>query len=169
MVKITRLTVLILAFGLAAIALAGDQVKVEKQAAWFDMKNCAFCQHLAENDQLLDNMTWEYHDISNGLVAITTVQPDYRKAYKKAQDHMMKLGQELETGQRKMSDLNMCGHCLHYGKLTEAGVKFDYVQADAADIVLITTADSTSLAMIRDFGERNRDELAKWKAARSPK
>lgn len=50
-----------------------------------------------------------------------------------------------------------------------AGADFEYIEAEVADVVLITSADEAIVKQIWEFGERNRTELAKWKAEQESK
>ena len=72
------MTVLLLA-GIPALISAGE---------WFDMENCEFCKGLMEDPQLLGNMTWEHHMISNGMMTVTTVKPEFMASYKTAMEKM---------------------------------------------------------------------------------
>jgi len=158
--------VLILAVGIAVTAVAdehGDEV------AWFDMENCDFCKHFLVDAKLLDNMTWECHDIANGMVSISTVDPEYKDSYKKAQAAMIELGTKLEKGELQVADVKMCGHCMAYGGLMDAGAKFEYIMGEAADVTIITSDDPAIVEKIKGFAETNRIEHAKWEAAEEMK
>jgi hypothetical protein len=147
-------------------ALAADEKADMAMAGskWFDMPNCEFCKNLIEDEHLLENMTWEHHDITNGCLTITTVSPEYMDSYKKAQDAMMTVGEEMQSGKRNPMEVKMCGHCQAYGGLMMAGAKTEYVKGDAAEIVLMTADDEATIKKIKEFAEKNRVELAKWKA-----
>lgn len=149
---------------LGVIAVAEDPQPMKKAVAWIDTENCAFCKHLTAQEGLMDHMTWEYHDIANGCVAITTVDPGYKAAYIKANEAMEKVSKELESGQRTMAETPMCGLCTAFSGLTQAGAKFDHVQGANADIVVITSDKPETQKAIKEFSERNRTELAAWKA-----
>jgi hypothetical protein len=154
--KSTLLTVLLVFVVCAAVV--ADDVK------WFDMKGCAFCKNLTKDPKLMENMSWENHDISNGNVTITTVKPDYKPAYLEAQKAMMELGMKMEKGELKPDEVPMCGHCQNYGKLMEAGAKFEYVPGEAAEVVIIWSDNPEVVKQIKEFGKRNRDEWAKMEA-----
>ncbi len=160
---------LALVIGLATVAVAGMEEKAADAPAWFDMQNCEFCKHLVTDEKLLENMTWEHHDISNGVLSITTVAPEFKESYKKAQAGMMAVAQSMESGEKTMADIKMCGHCQQYGMLMFGGAKFDYVQGKGADVVVITSADPEMVKKIKAFGERNRVEHAKWETMETPK
>jgi len=152
---------------LAAVSAAESDVKTAMgEEKWFDMQNCEFCKNLVADEKLLDNMTWEHHDVAAGVLCVTSVAPAYKESYQKAQAAMMALGEAMATGKRNPAEVKMCGHCQHYGQLMMTGAKVEYVQSGAADIVLITSADEAVVKQIKEFGEKNRTELAKWKEAK---
>lgn len=144
----------------AVVLILGIGVSGQEKP-WFDMENCSFCKPLLEEPGLLDNMIWEHHDISNGLLAITIVAPGFEKAYQKAMESMQKVAQDMAQGGKSVE---MCGHCQYYGMLMMSGAKLEPVKTGAGDIMLITTDKPEILEKIREYGRRNREELAKMEA-----
>ncbi len=131
------------------------------ETAWYDMENCVFCKNLKENPGLLDNMTWKHYDITNGIVNVTTIKPEYKEAYLTAQSKMMEVGQKMGTGEIDFATVKMCGHCQAYGRFMQMGVTFDHVPTDVADIVIMTSTKPEVVAEIKQFGKKNEEELAK--------
>ena len=160
-VSLILVLVLIAAFG----AVAQDKnAETATNVKWFDPANCDFCKNLIEDPHLMENMTHEFHDISNGCVSITTVKPEYREAYNKAMDAMMKLAKEMEDGTRNPMDVKMDGSCQAYGMLQMAGAKTEYVLSDNADVMVMTSDNPETVKKIHEYAERNRAELAIWRA-----
>jgi hypothetical protein len=145
----------------AAVFAAADQGAAPGEEMWFDLENCAFCKHLSKDPQLMQNMMWEHHDISNGAVTIVVVNPGGRKAYMEAEAGMAELSKKMETGEINPADVPMCGHCKHYGKLMEMGAKIESVQSKLADVTIMTSDKPEVVAEIKTFAQRNRDEMAK--------
>ncbi|MCX6826552.1 MAG: hypothetical protein NTV06_04695 [candidate division Zixibacteria bacterium] len=140
---------------LATVApMAQDQ---PKEKPWFDMQNCDFCKNLIKDTLLLPNTIWEHHDISNGLMIVTLVKPEYMASYKKAMDDMSKVGQEMMQGK----PVKMCGFCEAYGKLIMAGAKIENIMGDWGEVTLITSDKPETLIMIREYAQCTREELAK--------
>lgn len=135
------------------------------ETAWFDMQGCAFCKNLVKDPALMKNMTWEHHDISNGVVAITTVKPEFRKSYVEARTAMMEVGKKLETGQLAMDKVPMCGHCQAYGKLYMMGAKMESIEGSQADVTIMTSDKPEMVKEIKAFAQKNRDEMAKMEKA----
>jgi len=150
----------------AAVTAPGKGEQPTTGPAWFDMVNCSFCKHLGTQEGLLDHITWEHYDIANGLVSITTVDPQYKEPYLKAMAAMEQVGKDLEAGKRTMADTPMCGFCTAYGMLMMSGAKIEYVQGKNADIVLITSDNPEMVKKIKEYGERTRTELAVLQAAK---
>jgi hypothetical protein len=161
MKKTSVFAVLVLAVAVAVAAFAQEATKKAVETPWFDMENCSFCKHLLKDPKLLDNMTWEHLDISNGLLCITTVKPEYKKSYDEAMQAMMDLGQKLEKGEVDWKDIKMCGSCQHWGMLEKMGAKFEHIQGKTADITLITSDNPEVVKKIKEYGRRNREEMAK--------
>ncbi len=146
-------------FSAVAIALIVSVTLISaEETPWFDMENCSFCRHLLTDPHLLDNMTWDQYDIANGLLIVTTVKPEFQASYLKAMTKMEKLGQEMAAGK---TDVKVCGHCQFYGKLLMSGAKFEHVSTAMGEIDLITSDKPEVLKMIREYGQRNREEMAK--------
>ena len=166
MKKVTLLAVLVLSVGLAVAAFAQEAAKEAVETPWFDMENCAFCKHLMKDPKLLENMAWEHHDVSSGLLCITTVKPECQKSYQEAMGAMMDLGQKLDKGEVDIKDIKMCGSCQHWGMLEEMGAKFEHVQGKGADIMLMTSDKPEVVKKIKEYGQRSREELAKMEEAK---
>lgn len=151
---------------IAALGVVAQDKKAETptNVKWFDPANCEFCKNLVENPELLKNMTHDYHDINNGAVAITTVKPEYRDAYNKAMAAMMTLAKDMEDGKRNPMEVKMDGQCQAYGMLMMAGAKVEYVQSEPADLMVMTSDNPETVKKIHEFAERNRAEMAIWKA-----
>jgi len=77
--------------------------------------------------------------------------------------------QRIEKGEVKPEEVPMCGHCQHYGKLMDAGAKFEYVPGEAAEVIVMWSDKPEVVTQIKEFAQRNRDELAKMEAAKEAK
>jgi len=135
------------------------------ETSWFDMENCVFCRHLTEDPGLLKHMSWEHHDINNGAVTITVVDPEYRDSYMSAQKAMMEEGRKLQSGEVAFTEVTMCGHCQNYGRLMMMGVAIEYVQGETAYMILMTSDDPEKVKEIKAYAQHNREETARLKEA----
>jgi hypothetical protein len=64
--------------GLILILLA--TVLFAEEKPWFDMENCDFCKNLLEDPKLMENMTWDVHEISSGILFTTVVKPEFKES-----------------------------------------------------------------------------------------
>ena len=124
---------------------------------WFDMENCDFCSMMSK--ELVANMTWDQYDVSNGLLILTRVKPEYKQEYLDAMKKMEQLGLDMMAG--KKTDVKMCRHCQYYGEMMEAGAKFEHIATDVGDIDLITSDNEEILKMIRTYAKNNDEAMAR--------
>ena len=147
-----------------AIILCLESVAEEKP--WFDLENCAFCKNLSAEPGLVEHMCTEYHDLSNGVIAMTVIDEEYREAYQRAQKNMQKVAEEWnKTGQTPYT----CGFCSAYGEFMMAGVKFEPVHGEEAEVLLMTSDDPVMVEKLHAFGKRSTEEMAKARGARKVK
>ena len=149
---------------LALPALAGDH-PVNSGSGWFDMEGCEFCKNLMVEPELLHHLTWESHNIKNGMLSITTVEPEYADAYATANKAMEKLGSDMMSGAVNPMQVKMCGHCAAFGQLLMAGAEMEVVPGEAAEVSLITSSDPALVTRIHEFSDRNTKEMAEMMAS----
>ncbi len=143
--------VLLVIFIMATFGTAEDK-------AWFDFVNCDFCKHFTTDSLLTKNMVWEQYEISNGLLVVTTVKPEFMESYRAATAEMKKLGEAMMAG--TVTDVKTCGHCDYYGIMMQSGAKFENVETVMGDIDLITTGDEKVLKMIKTYADNNDKAMA---------
>lgn len=141
---------------LAGAAAAGDH-PLRTESGWFDMQKCEMCRNLLTDPELLHHMTWENLKTADGMVQIATVQPEYEASYGKCMQAMAALGNEMSSGKRK---LTMCGSCAAFGELMTAGVTYETVDAEAADVTIIRADDPALVARVHAYCDRNNSEMA---------
>lgn len=148
----------ILAISLVAILAAGFGVAGEK--AWFDM-SCGMCKPMADKPGLMENVQWEQHNLSNGIIAITTVPAEHLAAYRTAHGEMMKIAEGLEKGEM----VEMCGSCTSLGKYMMGGAKDEYIETKNGDVWIVTSDDPEIVAGLQKWVARNKDEMKKMMEA----
>lgn len=139
-------------FGIAMYALAADE-------PWFDMKNCEMCKAITQEDPaLLENMTWEHHSITDGLITVSTVAPAYMAHYKKAEKGMMAVHEKLQKG----TDVKLCNMCSAMTDLYKSGkVRNEQVETSNGSVALLTSDDPKIVDKIQKWGERTNAEMMK--------
>ncbi|RKX19903.1 MAG: hypothetical protein DRP51_06605 [Candidatus Zixiibacteriota bacterium] len=145
------LAVLLVIFIMAAFGIAEDK-------AWFDMGNCDFCKHLAADSLLMENMVWEQYEISNGLLIVTTVKPEFMESYRLATARMKEIGEAMMAG--TVADLKTCGHCDYYGMMMQSGAEFEHIETPTGDIDLITSDNEEIIEMIKTYADNNDKAMA---------
>ena len=142
------------------MVLSGSVLAQAEETAWFDLVNCDFCKHLTTPPDLMESMSWEHHNISNGLISVTTVKEGHMEAFLAAQAKMEETGKKMEKGE----PVKMCGMCSAMGALMMKGVKMENVRTQHGDIWLMTSGDPEVVKAIQEWGKRNTDEMAKMEA-----
>ena len=147
--------------GLAVILLATTSWLVAQDKPWFDMKNCDMCKNFTAHPGLMESMDWETHKISNGIMMLSMVKPEMVKAYRKANAACNALGKKLQEGHQA----NMCGSCDAMGMLMMKGAKMEDVEIKNGGVMLLTSSDSTVVADLHQYADRNDQEWKKMMEA----
>jgi hypothetical protein len=148
-VKLTLLMGLILAVGISSAYAGGKE--------WFDMENCDMCKPLTENPQLLMHITWEQHNISNGIVSVTTVEKDYVEVYRTAHSQMDHVVGSMQKGK----NVELCGMCSSMGGMMMKGLKQEAVTTTYGDVWIVTSEDPSVVADLQKWASKNKEEMMK--------
>ncbi len=132
---------------LVPMAFAGD---------WLDMEKCTMCKVLTTHEGLMENMTWEHHNLKNGIVTISTVKDSHMKAFRKANTEMNTLGDRLMKGEQ----MEMCGMCNAFGAVLMKGVDMEYAETMHGDIWILTSDKSEIVKELHDWADRTKKEMA---------
>ena len=138
--RLTALSFALVAIAVAGAAFAGGQ-------AWFD-KECAMCENLMSDEALMKNMNWEQHNLTAGIVAVTTVKPDYLAAYRTAHGNMNATTQRLMKGEQ----MELCGSCTAMGKCMMMGAQQEYVETSSGDVWIVTSDNPEVVADLHKWG-----------------
>lgn len=134
-----------------SIAVAGSD-----QAAWFDMENCSMCKNISGHAGLMENVTWEQHNIKNGIISMATVPEEYLATYRKAQQEMDGTAKRLMKGEA----LPLCGSCSAFGNILMKGVEMETVNTQHGDVMILTSADAGIVEELQDWAAKNAAEMA---------
>ncbi len=149
--KTFKTTVLFLA--LATTAFAGD--------AWLDLENCGMCKNLMNDPELFQAITWDVHVLKNGMLEMTTYPAEMKDRFGKLTATMEATGAKLMAGEK----MDMCGMCMSYGAMMQAGVDMDHIETDDGSVYVISSRDPEVVAMIQKHAQTTIDEYAAWQAA----
>ncbi len=144
----------------AALAIAGGLATAEDEQTWFDIKNCAMCKHMGNEEGLLDNIRWEMHLMQNGALTLTQIPAEYEDAFKRAEKHMQEAAAKMGSGE----PMQLCGFCQSYGNLMMSGVKVESFDGDVARVTVMTSSDPNLVKMIHAHAQKTIDEYGKWLA-----
>jgi hypothetical protein len=145
---------LVLVAAIGGTALAGD-------TPWFDLHNCSMCKPLSSRAGLLEHTSWEQHPISNGIVSVTTVDPEHIKDFKAAQVEMEKIGARLQGGEQ----MYLCGSCTALGVALMKDVQHEAVPTSRGSVWILTSTSPEVVAELQGWAKRNGKEMEKMKSA----
>jgi hypothetical protein len=145
--KLAMIPILLL---VASLAYAGGE-------NWFDMHNCEMCKPLTEEPDLLDHVTWEQHNISDGVVSVTTVDKEYLPAYRKAHGKMGEVISRMQKGEK----VELCGMCTYMGSLVMKGVKQEAFDTRYGNVMILSSDNPSVVSDIQKWAAKNKEEMKK--------
>ena len=128
---------------------------------WFDMEKCGMCKILMKYDGLMEHMTWEHHNISNGVVSVTTVAPEYLPAFRKASQQMNEASMKLQKGEK----MELCEMCTAMGSICVKAPTMDFVETSTGDVWVITSDKPEVVADLHKWTDRTNKEMAMMMAS----
>jgi hypothetical protein len=127
---------------------------------WFDMPNCEMCKPMMDQPGLLEHATWEQHNISNGIMSVTTVTPEFMPQFDKARAAMEAVSKRMMAGE----EVHLCPMCQAMGACFAKGLKAETVNTKHGQISIMTSDDPKVVAEIQAWAKRTNDEMAKMEA-----
>lgn len=150
---------------LAVLGLLVSPLALAEDVKWFDNEKCEVCQSLMKHKGLMESMTWEQYDISNGVVAVTTVQKGHLDKFRKAQEDMGMVLQRLQKGEQ----VGLCGSCTTLGAIMMKGVKSEEVQTMHGEVWIMTSDNAEVVTELQNWAARNKEEMKKHQAEKTEK
>ncbi len=145
---------------LASMLLAtsvGAQDDKQDAGPWFDMQNCEVCKSYASVEGMMQKVKWECHLIDHGMMAVTYVPADLKQAMAQAEEQMAQTLTRLESGK----EMPLCGFCMSFGKLKQAGAKIREFDTAVGKIQLVTSEDENLVKEIHAHAKRTIAENRK--------
>ncbi len=127
------------------------------ETPWFDMANCEFCKPLMEDPNLMSQMDWEHHIISDGIMSVTTVKDDGMPSFKKAMAKMGDCAAKMQKGEK----VSMCSMCSAYSGFFAKGAKSENIYTNHGAVSLLTSTDPKIVAEIQEWAKKTNMELEK--------
>lgn len=129
-------------------------------APWFDMDHCPVCKSMTSNKELMEHMNWETFVIDNGMLCVTTFPASEKEAMAKCKKEMEEAIAKVKSG--KTEDL--CGCCISFGALLEAGAKQKEIETATGCITMLTSDKPEVVKKIQDHAKRTIEEFTALKA-----
>ena len=142
-----------------ALVFAFGALNAAEEGAWFDMENCGMCAPMTAEKGLMENMNWESHNISNGMLSIAVPPAEYAEAFVRACASMDELGKKMIAGD--VMEMTLCGHCNSYSSLMGAGAKIEKIVMKNGHVTLLTSSDEKIVGKIHAHVERTNVEMVK--------
>ena len=137
----------------AVTGIAGDE------QPWFDMKNCSMCSNI--NPALMQHMSWNHYDLSNGMMSVTQVEPASMGDYKAMCASMEATSKKLAAGEK----LPLCRACQTYGSYMAKGMKTEMVYTDFGSVRLSTGTDPEVVKGLHAWAATTKAEMEKMAKA----
>ena len=144
----------------AALVLMASPA-VAQDENWFDMQNCEICKHMGKHMDIMQDIKWEAHLLSNGMLTIAVVPEKHKKVMDDVHKKMKGTIAKLESGEQ----MDLCGFCTTMGKLKMAGVESEELETAGGQIMVMTSDDPKAVEKIHKFAKRTIEEQKKMKAA----
>lgn len=129
-------------------------------AKWFDMENCEMCKPLTEHPELMNNMSWEQHNITNGIISVTTVREPFMKQFKEAHMKMGACAAKMQQGEK----VALCPSCVAFGKCIMDGARVEQVDTQHGSLMLVMGDTPELVSEIQGWALRTNEEMKKMEA-----
>lgn len=124
---------------------------------WFDLENCEMCVPLTEHPELLHNMSWEQHNITNGIISVTTVREPFMKQYQEAQMKMEAVAEKMQQGEQ----VKLCPSCVAFGQCIMKGATVEQVKTKHGSLMMVMGNTPELVGEIQAWAQRSNDEMKK--------
>ncbi len=141
---------------LACLVIAASAVAGKTLKGWFDYDHCAYCREWAAQPGLVAHSHDEAHEISDGIVWVTTIDNGYEDAFATALAAEDKVAADLGAGK----DLPLCQYCATIGELGKKGVRIEAIPCRNALVTIYTSTDTSLVWQIREFGSTGVAKIA---------
>jgi len=145
---------------LAITLFIGSGMVQADEAKWFDMENCAMCSGMMAEKGLMEHMNWEQHNISNGVISVATVTPEFMEAFGRSCAARDAQGAKLMAGEK----MDLCGSCSSLASLFPKGLQHEKVDTKDGNITLFTSDNPEIVKELHAWADKNAEEMKKMMA-----
>jgi hypothetical protein len=149
--------------GLGLVALWSSVVFAEaaQEKMLAEMEKCAVCKFMAEDPDLMKDMTWETHKIDNGMLCLTTVPKEKKKEFDAVSAKMMQAIAKLEAAKTQGKEVELCSFCASMGEITKLNPKMQYIDTLSGAIHMVTSDDPAIVKKIHAMADKAIAEQTK--------
>lgn len=124
---------------------------------WMDMENCAVCKHLAADQELMMNISWDHYATKTGMISVTTINDGYAERFETAHAKMKTAIDKVMAGEKA----DMCNMCLGMGAFFQKGAEAENVKTNNGEISITSSDNAEVVAEIHAWVERTTSEMKK--------
>jgi len=150
-----------LALAIALLAIPAAFLYAGDNTSWMEMENCAMCKNMMQDPGLLNNCTWEHHDIANGIVCVSTVDDKYMDSFKTAVAGMGDVQKKLMNGEK----LHVCNMCQDMLDIMSKGAKSEDIMTKHGAVSVLTSSDPALVARLHTWAQRTNSAMAMMEKA----
>jgi hypothetical protein len=119
-----------------------------------EMEKCAVCKFMAEDPDLMKDMTWETHKIDNGMLCLTTVPKENKKEFDAVSAKMMQAIAKLEADPAHAKEAKLCSFCRSMGELHKLHAKMQHIDTQTGAIHMVTSDDPALVKKIHAMADK---------------
>ncbi len=146
---------LMLTLTIALIVGVGINMTQADESKWFDMEGCVMCAGMMAEKGLMENMTWEQHNISNGVISVATVTPEFMEAFGRSCQARDAMGAKLMAGEK----MDLCGSCASLASLFPKGLQHEKVATSNGNIMLFTSDKAEIVTELHTWADKNAEAM----------
>jgi hypothetical protein len=138
-----------------AVAWSGSSfAQFDQDKMMAEMKKCAVCKNLAENPELMKNMSWETHKIDNGMLSVTSAPKKMNKDLAAVSEKMHQAIEQVKADTKEGKEVHLCGFCGAMAELMKQGAKQQDIKTKAGEIHMCTSDDPAVVKKIHEIADQ---------------
>lgn len=130
-----------------------------EEKPWLDLQGCSVCKHMGAHMDLMQEVTWETHKISNGMLSASVIPKKHEAKMLEIHEEMKRMMSKLEKGE----PMELCGFCTAHHELMQAGAKTEDIKTDFGMIGMLTSDDPAVVKRIHALVDLTVTEFEKYK------
>lgn len=124
---------------------------------WMDMENCAICKHLAADQEMMTNISWELYATKSGMVSVTTINDGYAERFETAHANMKATVDKMMAGE----EMDVCNMCMGMGSLFQKGATSETFKTRKGEICITSSDNAEVVTEMHVWVERTEAGMKK--------